>query len=137
MSLRDDIRRQRVFNEGNPVAQIELSLFQALHLDNVVTGGRLQRLNRGIEIAMLLLQLRELRLEFRLFLFCHRRRITSGGLILKVFLRRLNGMFTAKSNCRVAQSMLDDSGWAPCHTLVASEQVTQEISAYVQPIASY
>jgi hypothetical protein len=36
-------------------------------------GERLQRRNRGVEVAMLLLQARKLRPKLAFFLWCHRR----------------------------------------------------------------
>lgn len=71
MNLRDDIRGQRVFDEGDPVTQVKFALLQPLNLNDILPGGSLKGLDRGIEVAMLLLQLRQLRPEFRLFLLCH------------------------------------------------------------------
>src|SRR5579863_6848867 len=69
----DDIRRQLVLDEGDAVAQLQLALLQALHLVDVGTGRGLQRRNRGVEVAMLLLQARQLRPKLAFFLFRHRR----------------------------------------------------------------
>ena len=67
------IRRELVFDEGDTVAQLQLALLQALHLDDVGAQRMLQRRNRGVEVAMLLLQARKLRPKLAFFLFCHRR----------------------------------------------------------------
>jgi hypothetical protein len=69
----DDIRRQLVFDEGDAVAQVELALLEALNLDDVGAGRRLQRRDRGVEVAMLLLKARKLRPKLAFFLFRHRR----------------------------------------------------------------
>ena len=71
--LRNNVRRELVFDEGDAVAQVQLALLQALHLDEVGARRFLQRRNRGIEVAMLLLQARQLRPKLAFFLFCHRR----------------------------------------------------------------
>jgi len=71
--LRNNIRRELVFDELDAVAQHELALFQALHLNEVGARRFLQGSNRGIEIAMLLLQARQLRPKLAFFLVCHRR----------------------------------------------------------------
>src|ERR1700723_1937957 len=72
-ALGNDIRRELVFDEGDAVAQLQLALLQALHLDDVGAQRMLQRRNRGVEIAMLLLQARQLRPKLAFFLFRHRR----------------------------------------------------------------
>ena len=71
--LRNNIRRELVFDEGDAVAQLQLALLQALHLDDVGAGRILQRRNRGVEVAMLLLQARQLRPKLAFFLLRHRR----------------------------------------------------------------
>jgi hypothetical protein len=83
--LSDDIRGQGILDERDPVTEIEFALLQALNLDDILTGRGLQRLDRGIEVTVLLLQLRKLRPEFRLFLFCHICCAATSALILKVF----------------------------------------------------
>ena len=72
-AVRDDVRRKLVFDEGDAVAQVQFALLQPLHLDDVGARRFLQRRNRGIEVAMLLLQARKLRPKLAFFLFCHRR----------------------------------------------------------------
>src|SRR5580692_7469608 len=68
---RNDVRRQLVFDEGDAVAQLQLALLQALHLDDVGAERVLQCSNRGVEIAMLLLQARQLQPQLAFFLVCH------------------------------------------------------------------
>ena len=70
---RDNIRRELVLDEGDAVAQLQLALLQALHLDDVGARRLLQRRNRGVEVAMLLLQARQLRPKLAFFLLRHRR----------------------------------------------------------------
>src|SRR5580704_1048827 len=53
--LRNDIRRELVFDESDAVAQLQLALLQALDLDDVGAQRMLQRRNRSVEVAMLLL----------------------------------------------------------------------------------
>jgi len=72
-ALSDDVRRDLVFNEGDAVAQLQFALLQALHLNEVGARRRLERRDRGIEVAMLLLQARKLRPKLAFFLLCHRR----------------------------------------------------------------
>ena len=71
VTSRNDVRRELVFDEGDAIAQLQLALLQALDLDDVCAGRFLQRGNRGIEIAMLLLEARKLRPKLAFFLFCH------------------------------------------------------------------
>src|SRR6516165_2170105 len=71
--LRNDVGRQLVFDIGNTVTQLQFSLFEPLDLDKVRTGRILQCSNRGIEVAMLLLQARKLRPKLAFFLFRHNR----------------------------------------------------------------
>jgi hypothetical protein len=52
---------------------VELTLFQPLYLDDIGAWRILQRSNRGIEVAMLLLQARKLLAQLAFFLFGHRR----------------------------------------------------------------
>ena len=57
------------------VAQHEFAFFKPLHLDQVGTGRRHQRLDRGIEVAMLLLQARQLLAQRNFFVVVHRHRL--------------------------------------------------------------
>ena len=68
---RDDVRRELVLDEGNPVPQDQLALLQPLDLQDVGAGRYLQRLDRGVEVAMFLQQARKLPAEFAFFLACH------------------------------------------------------------------
>jgi hypothetical protein len=52
----DDVRRQLVFEPGELVAQQELAFLQSLQLQLVGLTGPAQRLDRRVEIAMLLAQ---------------------------------------------------------------------------------
>jgi hypothetical protein len=83
--LGDDIRGELVLDEGDAVAQLQFAFLQALHLDHVRAGRVLQGGDRGIEVAMLLLQARKLRPKLAFFLFCHRRlgrAWHAGGMVL-------------------------------------------------------
>src|ERR1700722_12425717 len=71
-NLRDNIRRKLVLDEGDAIAQVQFALLQALHLNKVGAHRILERRNRGVEVAMLLLQARQLRPKLAFFLCCHR-----------------------------------------------------------------
>ena len=71
--LRNNVGCKLVCDEGNAVAQVEFALFQPLYLDDVGAWRILQRRNRGIEVAMLLLQARKLLPQLAFFLCRHRR----------------------------------------------------------------
>src|SRR3954467_13303329 len=73
---RTDVRGQLVLDESYLVAQLQLALFQALHLDDVLAGGRLQRLDGGIEVTVFLAQARELSQKLVSFFFGHVRRMS-------------------------------------------------------------
>src|SRR5580698_4562676 len=77
--LRDNIGGKLVCDKGDAVAQVEFALFQPLHLDNVGARRFLQRRNRGVEVAMLLLQARKLLPQLAFFLCCHCRPGCAGG----------------------------------------------------------
>src|ERR1700722_17598937 len=77
--LRDNIGGKLVCDKGDAVAQMEFALFQPLHLDNVGARRVLQRRDRGVEIAMQLLQARKLLPQLAFFLFRHRRLGYAGG----------------------------------------------------------
>jgi hypothetical protein len=68
---RDNVRGELILDVGDAVTQVELALLEPLNLELVGTGGVLQSRNRGIEVAMLLLQSRQLLLQLTLFIFCH------------------------------------------------------------------
>ena len=65
---RNDIRRELIFNEGDTIAQLQLLFFQALHLKQIRAGRILQRSNRGVEVAMRLVQPRQLGPQLVFFL---------------------------------------------------------------------
>src|SRR5260370_1328126 len=71
---RDDIGRELILDEGNAIPQIELALFQPLDLQHVRPRGVLEGQNRGVEVAVLLQQARQLLPQVALFLLghCHR-----------------------------------------------------------------
>jgi hypothetical protein len=69
--LRDDIRRDLVFDEGDTVAQLQLALFQPLQPQQIRRRRLMQGVDRRIEIAMLLLQPCELGFEFALIFVGH------------------------------------------------------------------
>jgi hypothetical protein len=71
LRLRNDVRRELVLNKCDAVAQIQLALFQTLDLNQVGAERYFERRNRGIEVAMLLLQTRKLHPKLAFFLLCH------------------------------------------------------------------
>jgi hypothetical protein len=56
-----------ILDRADAVAELKLALFQPLNLDAVVTGGAKQRADRRVEVAVLLLQPLEFKIEFALF----------------------------------------------------------------------
>jgi hypothetical protein len=72
----DDVGRDLVFDEGDAIAQLQLPLLQALQHQQVRRRRLMQRVDRGIEIAVLLLQTRELGVEFALILVIHGCKLT-------------------------------------------------------------
>jgi hypothetical protein len=72
-SLRDDVGGQLVLDEGDAVAQDQLALLEPLNLKEIGTRRHGERLDGGVEVAMLLLQARKLRAKFTLFVVCHGR----------------------------------------------------------------
>src|ERR1700682_3318876 len=64
---RNNVGRQLVLDVGNAVAQIELALLEPLDLQQVGAGRMLQCGDRGIKIAVLLLQARQLLLQLAFF----------------------------------------------------------------------
>ena len=71
--LSDNVGRKLVFDEGDAVAQMQLALLQPLDLDDVGARQPFQCRYRGIEIAMVLQQARQLCPKLALFFVCHRR----------------------------------------------------------------
>src|ERR1700736_1383366 len=54
--LRNDIRRDLVFNERDAVAQLQLALLQPLQPQQIRRGRLMQGIDRRVEVAVLLLQ---------------------------------------------------------------------------------
>ena len=71
---RDDVRRELVLDERDAVAQVKLALLEALDLQDIRAGRVLQGGDGGVEIAMLLLQARQLLPQVAFFLLSHRHR---------------------------------------------------------------
>jgi hypothetical protein len=71
MLLRDNVRRDLVFDERDAIAQLQLALLQALQLQQVGRGRVLQGSDCRIEIAMLLLQPCEFERKFGIVLIGH------------------------------------------------------------------
>ena len=69
--LGDDIRRDLVFDEGDAVAQLQLALLQPLQPQQIRRRRLMQRVDRRIEIAMLLLQPGKLVFELALIFVGH------------------------------------------------------------------
>src|SRR5882757_6294000 len=67
----DDVGRDLIFDEGDAIAQLQLPLLQALQHQEIRRRRLMQRINRSIEIAVLLLQTRKLGVEFALILIVH------------------------------------------------------------------
>ncbi|MGY4318420.1 hypothetical protein ACVWW1_007747 [Bradyrhizobium sp. JR3.5] len=67
----DDVGRDLIFDEGDAVAQLQLPLLQALQHQEIRRRRLMQRVDRGIEVAVLLLQTRKLGEEFALILIVH------------------------------------------------------------------
>lgn len=76
----DDIWRELVLDMGNPVPEEELALLEPLDLQDVGRRGTLQRLDRRIEVAMLLAQPSKLRPQLGFFLLGHTCRSVSATL---------------------------------------------------------
>ena len=102
---RNNIRRELVFDEGDAVAQLQLALLQALHLDDIGARRFLQRRNRGIEVAMLLLQARQLRPKLAFFLFRHFR---LGRALVAAALRLGHGLRPVKLRWIIAFWLTSD-----------------------------
>src|SRR5262249_23631886 len=71
-ALRNNVRCQLVLDIGDAVAQVELALLEPLDLQLVRAWRVLQGRDCGVEVAMLLLQPRQLLLQLTLFVFGHR-----------------------------------------------------------------
>jgi hypothetical protein len=67
----NDVRCQLIFDERDTIAQLQLLFFQSLDLKQIRTRGILQCGNRGIEVAMGLIELRKLSPQLAFFVFSH------------------------------------------------------------------
>ena len=67
----DDIRRDLVFDEGDAVAQLQFAFLQPLQPQQIWCRRLMQRVDRRIEIAMLLLQPGELVFKLALIIVGH------------------------------------------------------------------
>src|SRR5215472_14967798 len=70
----NNVGGELVLDIGNAVAQVELALLQSLNLQQIRTRRMLQGGDRGIEVAVLLLQARQLLPQLAFFVFGHRHR---------------------------------------------------------------
>ena len=70
-NLGNDIGRDLVFDEGDAVAQLQFALLQPLQPQQIRRRRLVQSIDRGVEIAMLLLQPCELVLKFPLIFVGH------------------------------------------------------------------
>ena len=68
---RNDVGGELIFDLDNSIAQLQLALFQPLHLQKVGSRGVMQSFDGGIEIAMLLAQASQLRPQFAIVLLLH------------------------------------------------------------------
>jgi len=71
MLLRDNVRRDLVFDEGDAVAQLQFAFLQPLQPQQIRCGRLVQGIDRRVEVAVLLLQTCELGLEFALIFVGH------------------------------------------------------------------
>nr|CAE29613.1 hypothetical protein RPA4172 [Rhodopseudomonas palustris CGA009] len=67
----DDVGRDLIFDEGDAIAQRQLPLLQSLQPQQVRRGRMMQRIDRCVEIAVLLLQLSQLGTEVALVFVGH------------------------------------------------------------------
>ena len=70
--LRNNVGGQLIFNKSYAVAQHQPAFLQALHLQDICTGGFLEGFDGRIEVAMLLEKTRQVRPKLAFFVFCHR-----------------------------------------------------------------
>jgi len=71
---RNNIRRQLILDRADLVAQHQLAFLQPLYLDQIGGGRRRQGRDRGVKVAVLLLQARQLLPQLAFFIFGHRHR---------------------------------------------------------------
>jgi hypothetical protein len=69
--LRNNIRRDLVFDEGDAVAQLQLAFFQALQPQQVRRWRLMQRIDCRVEVAVFLLQASELGRKLALIFVGH------------------------------------------------------------------
>jgi hypothetical protein len=74
MYSRNDVRRDLVFDAADFVAQHELAFFQALHLNDIGARRHRQSGDRGVEVAVFLLQARQLLPQLTFVVLRHRHR---------------------------------------------------------------
>src|SRR5215813_2066013 len=67
----DDVGRDLVFDEGDAVAQLQLAFLQPLQPQKIGCGRLMQRIDRRVEIAMLLLQPRQFSMQLALIFVGH------------------------------------------------------------------
>ena len=67
----DDVGRDLVFDESNAVAELQLAFLQPLQPQKIRCGRMMQRIDRRVQIAVLLLQPGQLGLQFALILVGH------------------------------------------------------------------
>jgi hypothetical protein len=70
-TLGNDIGRDLVFDKSDAVAQLQFAFLQALQAQQIRSGRLMQGIYRRVEIAVLLLQPRELVFEFALIFLGH------------------------------------------------------------------
>ena len=70
-NLRNDVGRDLVFDEGDAVAQLQFAFLQPLQPQQIGRGRLMQSVDRRVEVAVLLLQLREFGLELALIFIGH------------------------------------------------------------------
>ena len=69
--LRDDVGRNLVLDERDTITQLQLAFLQPLQPQQVGRWRLMQRIDRGVEIAVLLLQPGQLGPEFALVFVGH------------------------------------------------------------------
>ena len=73
-TLRNNIGRKLVLNEGDAILEKQLALLEALNLQQIRARRGFERRNSSIEVAVLLQEPRQLRPQLTFFLFSHRNR---------------------------------------------------------------
>jgi hypothetical protein len=70
-TLRNDIGRDLIFDEGDAVAQLQFAFLQPLQPQQIWRGRLMQRIDRRVEIAVLLVQSCKLGCELALIFIGH------------------------------------------------------------------